>query len=134
MLALISPSVLAVGSSLKVGSSVVGTVNGISVQTIKYISSDSQVYNAGTDAPVHGICDDGTTAYWITNTATKKTVYKKPLTGDATNTADVVTMFDEVGLISNAVMEFVKERIVMCADNKVYMLLSRYSLKICLYL
>jgi len=77
-------------------------------------------YNAGTDAPVHGICDDGTTAYWITNTATKKTVYKKPLTGDATNTADVVTMFDEVGLISNAVMEFVKERIVMCADNKVY--------------
>jgi hypothetical protein len=29
-------------------------------------------------------------------------------------------MFDEVGLISNAVMEFVKERIVMCADNKVY--------------
>jgi len=79
-----------------------------------------KVYNAGTDAPVHGICDDGTTAYWITNTATKKTVYKKPLTGDATNTADVVTMFDEVGLISNAVMEFVKERIVMCADNKVY--------------
>jgi hypothetical protein len=77
-------------------------------------------YNAGTDAPVHGICDDGTTAYWITNTATKKTVYKKPLTGDATNTADVVTMFDEIGLISNAVMEFVKERIVMCADNKVY--------------
>jgi hypothetical protein len=77
-------------------------------------------YNAGTDAPVHGICDDGTNAYWITNTSTKKTVYKKPLTGDATNTADVVTMFDEVGLISNAVMEFVKERIVMCADNKVY--------------
>jgi hypothetical protein len=77
-------------------------------------------YNAGTDAPVHGICDDGTTAYWITNTSTKKTVYKKPLTGDATNNADVVTMFDEVGLISNAVMEFVKERIVMCADNKVY--------------
>jgi hypothetical protein len=77
-------------------------------------------YNAGVDAPVHGICDDGTTAYWITNTATKKTVYKKPLIGDATNTADVVPMFDEIGLISNAVMEFVKERIVMCADNKVY--------------
>ena len=42
------------------------------------------------------------------------------MTGDATNNADVTTMFDEVGLISNAVMEFVKERIVMCADNKVY--------------
>jgi hypothetical protein len=78
-------------------------------------------YNAGTDAPVHGICDDGVNAFWITNTATKKTVYKKPLTGDATTgPGDITTMFDEVGLISNAVMEYVKERIVMCADNKVY--------------
>ena len=78
-------------------------------------------YNAGTDAPVHGICDDGVNAFWITNTATKKTVYKKPLTGDATTgPGDVTTMFDEVGTISNAVMEYVKERIVMCADNKVY--------------
>ena len=78
-------------------------------------------YNAGTDAPVHGICDDGVNAFWITNTATKKTVYKKPLTGDATTgPGDITTMFDEVGTISNAVMEYVKERIVMCADNKVY--------------
>ena len=78
-------------------------------------------YNAGTDAPVHGICDDGVNVFWITNTATKKTVYKKPLTGDATTgPGDITTMFDEVGLISNAVMEYVKERIVMCADNKVY--------------
>ena len=77
-------------------------------------------YNAGTDYPVYGICDDGTNAFWITNTATKKTVYKKPLTGSSVSTADVVTMFDEVGLISNAIMEYVKERIVMCADNKVY--------------
>ena len=78
-------------------------------------------YNAGTDKPVYAICDDGTTAYWITNTSTKKTVYKKPLTGDyTTGPGDITTMFDEVGLISNAVMEYVKDRIVMCADNKVY--------------
>jgi hypothetical protein len=77
-------------------------------------------YNAGTDAAVYAICDDGTFAYWITNTATKKTVYKKPLTGTSASTADVTLMFDEVGLISNATMEYVKERIVMCADNKVY--------------
>jgi hypothetical protein len=75
-------------------------------------------YNAGTDSAVHGICDDGTTAYWITNTSTKKTVYKKALT---LTSADADTkMFDEVGTISNAIMEYVKERIVMCADNKVY--------------
>ena len=78
-------------------------------------------YNAGTDAPVHGICDDGVNAFWITNTATKKTVYKKPLTGDATTgPGDITTMFDEIGTVSNAVMEYIKERIVMCADNKVY--------------
>jgi fructose-specific component phosphotransferase system IIB-like protein len=77
-------------------------------------------YNSGTDAPVYAICDDGVNAYWITNTATKKTVYKKPLTGTSASTADVTLMFDEVGLISNATMEYVKERIVMCADNKVY--------------
>jgi len=75
-------------------------------------------YNAGTDSKVYAICDDGTTAYWITNTATKKTVYKKALTGTSA-TANTV-MFDEVGLISNATMEYVKDRIVMCADNKVY--------------
>jgi hypothetical protein len=77
-------------------------------------------YNSGTDTPVYAICDDGTFAYWITNTATKKTVYKKPLTGSSASTADVVTMFDEIGTISNATMEYVKDRIVMCADNKVY--------------
>jgi hypothetical protein len=77
-------------------------------------------YNAGTDSKVYGICDDGTTAYWITNTATKKTVYKKPLTGTSADNSDRTTMFDEVGLITNATMEYVKDRIVMCADNKVY--------------
>jgi hypothetical protein len=75
-------------------------------------------YNSGTDSPVYGICDDGTTAYWITNTATKKTVYKKLLTLDSTTAG--TKMFDEIGTISNATMEYVKERIIMCADNKVY--------------
>ena len=75
-------------------------------------------YNSGADFPVYAICDDGTTAYWITNTTTKKTVYKKALTGTS-STADT-KMFDQAGTISNATMEYVKDRIVMCADNKVY--------------
>jgi hypothetical protein len=75
-------------------------------------------YNSGTDSPVYAICDDGTFAYWITNTSTKKTVYKKALT---LTSADADTkMFDEVGVVSNAVMEYVKDRIILCADNKVY--------------
>ena len=77
-------------------------------------------YVGGVDAPVYAICDDGTFAYWITNTATKKTVYKKPLTGSAADNTDRVTMFDEIGTVSNATMEYVKDRIVMCANNKVY--------------
>jgi len=89
------------------------------------IASDGTVthfidYATGTDSPVYAICDDGTFAYWITNTATKKTVYKKPLTGTSASTADVTKMFDEIGTVANATMEYVKERIVMCADNKVY--------------
>ena len=77
-------------------------------------------YISGTDSAVYAICDDGTNAYWITNTSTKKTVYKKPLTGTSASTADVTKMFDEIGTVANATMEYVKERIVMCADNKVY--------------
>ena len=89
------------------------------------IASDGTVthfidYNSGADAKVYAICDDGVNAFWITNTATKKTVYKKPLTGTSASTADVTTMFDEVGLVTNATMEYVKDRIVMCANNKVY--------------
>jgi hypothetical protein len=75
-------------------------------------------YTAGTNSPVYAICDDGTYAYWITNTATKKTVYKKALTG--ISGAGDVTMFDEIGTVANAAMEYVKDRIVLCADNKVY--------------
>lgn len=75
-------------------------------------------YNAGVNSPVYAICDDGTTAYWITNSATKKEIYKKALTG---NTATPNTlMFDEIGLVTNATMDYVKDRIVMCVDNKVY--------------
>ena len=77
-------------------------------------------YVSNTDSPVYAICDDGTNAIWITNITTKKTVYKKPLTGTSASTADVTKMFDENGTISNAVMEFVKNRVVMAADNKVY--------------
>jgi hypothetical protein len=76
-------------------------------------------YNAGSASPVYAICDDGVTAYWITNTSTKKTVYKKALTETSTSTTGTA-MFDEIGTISNATMEYVKNRIVMAADNKVY--------------
>ena len=80
-------------------------------------------YNAGTDDKVFGICDDGTTAYWVTNVtsggATKLTVYKKALTADSSTAG--TKMFDVTGTtVSNAVMEFAKERIIACFNNAVY--------------
>ena len=78
-------------------------------------------YNSGTDDPVFAICDDGTFAYWVTNDTVsgKLEVNKKALTGTST-TPDTV-MFTQPGItVTNAVMEFVKERIVMCANNKIY--------------
>ena len=83
-------------------------------------------YNAGAGVyPVYGLCNDGTTAYWVTNITTggaaKLTVFKKPLTGSSASTADETKMFDVTGTtISNAIMEFVKERIIACFDNKIY--------------
>ena len=80
-------------------------------------------YVSGTDDKVYAICDDGTTAYWITNDtgpAGKLEVNKKALTETSTSTSGTV-MFTAVGItVTNAVMEYVKERIVMCANDKVY--------------
>ena len=79
-------------------------------------------YNSGADDKVYAICDDGTTAYWVTNDtgpAGKLEVNKKVLTADSSTAATV--MFTAVGItVTNAVMEYVKDRIVMCANNKIY--------------
>jgi hypothetical protein len=76
-------------------------------------------YISGTDEPVFAICDDGTNAYWVTNVASKLTVYKKALTGDSTTAA--TKMFDSPSVVvANATMAFIKERIVMCVNNSVY--------------
>ena len=80
-------------------------------------------YNAGTDDPVFAICDDGVYAYWVTNQtsggAKKIHVYKKLLTDDST--VSPTLMFNATGIVvTNAVMEYTKERIVLAANDKVY--------------
>ena len=81
-------------------------------------------YNAGAGVyPVYSICDDGTKAYWMTNVTsagTKFTVFGKPLTGSSASTADEFKVFDNSQNITNGVIEYVKQRLVICADNKVY--------------
>ena len=89
-------------------------------------------YISGTDRKVHAICDDGVNAYWVTNKTSggnqRLTMFKKPLSGDSVSgssnpsaSGDVTQMFqsgDEE--IIYAAMEFIKDRIILCVNNKVY--------------
>ncbi len=80
-------------------------------------------YNSGTDDKVYAYCDDGVYCYWVTNVTsggvTKMTMYKK-LLSDYSGVSPTM-MFDTTAVtVTNAVMEFTKERIVACINNKVY--------------
>jgi len=78
-------------------------------------------YNAGVDSAVFAICDDGTTAYWLTNNVSsgKLEMLKKSLMLDYTTAG--TSMLTSPGIvITNAVMEYVKERIVACINNEIY--------------
>ena len=78
-------------------------------------------YTAGTADRVFAICDDGVNAYWVTNNSVggKLQVWKKALT--ATSATPGTLMFDKPGItVSNAVMEYTKERIIMCVNDSVY--------------
>ena len=89
-------------------------------------------YISGTDRKVFAICDDGVNAYWITNKTVggnqRLTMFKKPLTGDSTTgssnpsaTGDVTQMFQSGDTeILYAAMEFIKDRIILCVNNKVF--------------
>ena len=80
-------------------------------------------YISGTDRPVHAICDDGTTAYWVTNRLQggnqRLTVLKKALTGSS-STANTEMFFSNSIEVTNATMEYIKDRLVMAANNSIY--------------
>ena len=80
-------------------------------------------YNSGTDDKVYAMCDDGVYVYWVTNVTsggvTKFSMYKKLIT--SYSSVAPTLMFDTTSItVTNAVMEFTKERIVACINNKVY--------------
>jgi hypothetical protein len=80
-------------------------------------------YNSGSDYPVHALCDDGVYAYWVTNVLNSGTprlrVYKKLLSADG-SVSPTLMISDNGITVENAVMEYTKERIVMCVNDKVY--------------
>ncbi len=80
-------------------------------------------YNTGTDYAVHAICDDGVYAYWVTNVLNAGTprlrVYKKLLTDDSTVSPTLMISANTI-TVDNAVIEYTKERLIMCVNDKVY--------------
>jgi len=87
-------------------------------------------YAAGTDYAVNAICDDGTNAFWITNIVASGTprlrIYKKLLTG-VSGAGDTLMISDNGITVDTAVMEYVKDRIVMGINNKIYEISSSAS-------
>jgi hypothetical protein len=78
-------------------------------------------YNAGVDYPVYAMCDDGVYVYWLTKIVDsgvdKTAMYKRPIDSSAAATQ---MWKDSSIVVNNAVIEFTKERIVACINNKVF--------------
>ena len=82
-----------------------------------------QDYTATGAYRVYGFCDDGVYAYWlalIDDAGVDKTaMYKKLLNDDQTVSPTLMWKTSSV-VVTNAVLEFTKERIVACINDKVY--------------
>lgn len=78
-------------------------------------------YASGTYDPVYSVCDDGQYAYWITNdVASGKLQMQKKLLSAASTSAPTV-MFSKTGItVTNAVVEYVKQRLIVAANNVIY--------------
>jgi len=111
-----------------------GTTNGVLLwddHDVDKIDSSGAVthfvdYAAGTDYPVYALCDDGTKAFWATRIldagVPKTVVYKKVLTGFAGDSPTTTEeMFKSSAIVINrGVMEYVKDRIILAANNSIY--------------
>lgn len=87
-------------------------------------------YNAGVDEPAYAVCNDGESAYWVTNApisgVDKLHIYKKELTKSYLDAPTL--MLTNNGITArSAVMEWAKERIIACINNSVYELLPSSS-------
>jgi len=78
--------------------------------------------------PAFAVCNDGINAYWITNdTSTGKLkLDKKALTLTSADAATNLFTHPSI-VVTNAVMEFVKDRIILCANNAVYEMATNAS-------
>ena len=71
----------------------------------------------------YALCDDGVFAYWIAlidDAGTPRTALYKKLLNDDQTVAPTEMFKTSSIIVNNAVMEFTKERIVACINNKVF--------------
>jgi hypothetical protein len=79
------------------------------------------VDNAAGQDKVYSLCDDGKFAYWITNdSSTGKLEINKKLLTAATTTAPTAIAVTSSIAVTNAVIDYVKQRLVFTANNFVY--------------
>jgi hypothetical protein len=81
-----------------------------------------QTLDPAVNDQIFSATNDGETAYWITNVVSggsKLTMYKKSL--NLTSATSATQMLQENGVVvTNAVLEYTKERIVAGINNKIY--------------
>jgi hypothetical protein len=96
--------------------------DGTDVDRVHYDGTvDHWIDNTAGQDPVYAITDDGQFAYWITNdlVSGKLEFNKKSLA--VTSGASSSTMFSDNGTtVRNAVLEYVKQRLVLAANNKIF--------------
>lgn len=89
---------------------------------------DHWVDNAAGQSPVYSLCDDGKFAYWITNdAATSKLEINKKLLTAASSTAPTVIATASAIAVTNAVIDYVKQRLVFAVNNFIYEMPSSAS-------
>jgi hypothetical protein len=82
---------------------------------------DHWVDQAAGQDKVYSLCDDGKFAYWITNDAStgKLEINKKLLTAASTTAPTPIATASAIA-VTNAVIDYVKQRLVFTANNFVY--------------
>jgi len=68
---------------------------------------------------IYGICNDGVYAYWCQNNSGVAKFYKKLLSTDS-STAGTQFHYQLTEAASIGIMEWAKERVIACVNNKVY--------------
>jgi hypothetical protein len=98
---------------------------GVVTHFVEYINTSTGLPYTGAEK-VYAVCDNGTDAFWLTNAGGKWQIWKKPLSSTTPSTYTTpgdATKLDEsatAATVTYGHMEWIKERIVLAINNKLY--------------